>query len=310
VVKLRRRAARSRRPDERRLSDTVLVVGSGRSGTTWLVELLNAAGTYHVLFEPFSPREGHNPQWHGTPRYLRRGASYAHRDEVEQILLGGASSEWVDRIASSDPSSSRVLVKEIRLNQMLGWVQENFPEVALVYLVRDPWSTAWSATQHDWGDRGYSNYLSRRRLVRDHLAPDQLELLGSADSLFQKNVVKWAVDTRVALRSLDREGRVTSVFYEHLAQRPEQELARLADYCGHPLEVPDGRSLRRRSATTSHGSVTDPRRDDFGRAWEGELTAADQAFADRVLTALGLDPLYAERNVPALAQPLDLRPPD
>ena len=37
-------------------SNTVLIAGSGRSGTTWLSEILNYNNDYRSIFEPFYPR--------------------------------------------------------------------------------------------------------------------------------------------------------------------------------------------------------------------------------------------------------------
>ncbi len=40
----------------RRYNDVVWLIGDGRSGTTWLSDLMNHANRYRTMFEPFHPR--------------------------------------------------------------------------------------------------------------------------------------------------------------------------------------------------------------------------------------------------------------
>lgn len=287
----------------------MLVVGTGRSGTTWLAELLNSSGDYQVVFEPFSRRPGHNPVWHDAVvrnPYLRPGARFERHDVVRTILLGGVSNEWVDRLGG-DRASPRVLTKDIRLAFMVGWIQRSFPELRIVYIVRDPRSVAYSAAEHGWGEIGLGTYLRRRLMIDDHLTPAQLSTVRAADGLFAKSLAKWAIENQVILRTLRPGPRATSIYYERLATDPQSELDRLARFCGHRVAAEPAQHARRRSATTWRGTVTDPARTDFNSRWRGAISTADQAYAQRVLEVFGLDALYAEPGLPAFEEPMQLR---
>jgi len=58
-------------PDlSRWFSSLVFVAGTGRSGTTWLAQLLNANDQFRLIVEPFHPEFGVRVT-RNLPRYIR-----------------------------------------------------------------------------------------------------------------------------------------------------------------------------------------------------------------------------------------------
>ncbi len=293
------------------IKDVVLVIGSARSGTSWLSEVLNANLEYRLLFEPFSRQEDHNPAWRLVPRdnlYLRPKQMFAHIGLVNQIFSGNITNEWVDRVKPNNYSSERLLVKDIRLNQMIGWVQRNFPDITTILIVRDPRSTAFSQAElgYGGGEAKYREYLRRKRMLGDMFTESQISVLSSASSLFQMNVAKWAIENYVAIRQLNNAQKTTSVYYETLASEPDREYKRLAGFCGHDFSDKTRKMILKRSSTASKKSVTDAASQSFNQRWQQYATKQDIEYVDKLLSVTGLEQLYKAPGTPAHEQPLDV----
>src|SRR5439155_18259088 len=87
---------------------TVLVAGSGRSGTTWLGELLTRGSATRYVFEPLHPRLGPFPG--EFPRtYARPGSAFDDEEAWARILSGRVRHPWVDQYAHAFLPRRRVV---------------------------------------------------------------------------------------------------------------------------------------------------------------------------------------------------------
>ena len=50
--------------------DTILLAGSGRSGTTWVSDIMNYDNEYRYIFEPFHPRKVDFSKEFGHRKYM------------------------------------------------------------------------------------------------------------------------------------------------------------------------------------------------------------------------------------------------
>lgn len=291
-----------------RLEDNLLVVGSGRSGTTWLAELLNYSLEYRIVFEPFSPLAIHYRVGRGAGRgrhYVPPEASFQYKDRVKKYLLGHVSNPWVNRVQRSNRWSRRIMVKAVRLNAMLGWMQHNFPELKIILIVRDPYSVAYSFAERKWNNVA-SRYTSQEDLMAN-FSQEQIDLLQNPKGFFQEGIVVWAIETFMPLKDVVRSENVSSVFYETLVNNPKHELYRLAKFANHAFNEKVLDTLDVKSTTAGKRSVVDKSSKTFAKRWQNNISKEDQKYAEKVLKSLGLDKLYKSRNEPAFKQPLDLR---
>jgi hypothetical protein len=211
---------------------TLLLVGSGRSGSTWLSEVLVQTFSCRLIFEPL--RRDRVPLaagiWWGR---------YADPDDVdpelqnvlERILTGRIRSRWPDHF-NEYRFPKRRLVKEIRATNLLPYIRHRFPEVPVIYLLRHPVATAWSATELEW-EPLLSEFLRQDRLMNGPLAPFAAVIARHGDDpdLFHRHVLRWCMENLVPI-SLLAPGSVHVVLYENLVEDPYGELRRLADYLG------------------------------------------------------------------------------
>jgi hypothetical protein len=214
------------------ITKTLLLVGSGRSGSTWLSEVLVEAFSCRLIFEPL--RSDVVPLSKNMPwgSYVDAGDDDAEFHRVmERILTGRVRNPIVDAF-NVYRFPQRRLVKEIRATNLLPWTHAQFPEVPVIYLLRHPVATAWSATELGWKPF-LSEFLRQERLMDGPLAPyrDVIARHGDDPDLFHRHVLRWCLENSVPIGQLE-PGSVHVVFYENLVEDPYAELRRLADYLG------------------------------------------------------------------------------
>jgi hypothetical protein len=129
----------------------VLVAGSGRSGTTWVGNVIAEMTHTRPMFEPFlltptlrfveTDKRSHSDEGvefssslYGSPD---RPLDPYHHDGITQILSGRVRSAWIDRATKPAVYRGRT-IKDIRANMLLGYIARHWPELKMVWLVRDP----------------------------------------------------------------------------------------------------------------------------------------------------------------------------
>jgi hypothetical protein len=269
--------------------DSVLLAGSGRSGTTWVAEVINHRNGYRLVFEPFHPGKVGICRTFRRKQYLRPSD---RREEylgpARRILTGGLRSPWTDRF-NTKLVARRRLIKDIRANLLLGWMSENFPGMPIVLLLRHPCAVAASRLALGWRDN-LPETMEQEELVEDFLLPMEAEIRDARDS-FERHVFSWCIENYVPLRQFGPQ-EIHLAFYEDFLARPEDEVRRLFAFLGEDL---DGRvygALRRPSPLSRAGE--EPSLD----AWRRSVTGAQLERAVEILGLFGLDRVYCEGAMP------------
>jgi hypothetical protein len=233
------------------LRNTVFLAGSGRSGTTWISEIINADGSFRYVFEPFSCRKTIEWRTFEFQQYFPR--TYHDAEALEaatRILSGRVHNAWVDS-QNRTILARRRLVKDIRTNLMLGWLKENFPAMPMVLLVREPLAVVASRRRLGWGPTmGLERIRRMPRLIEDHIGPWMGFIEANANDEFAMQVINWCIEHLVPLRQL-REGEYRLLRYEQVLADPEAQVGALFDYLGLCLSGRHLARLRRPSATAS-----------------------------------------------------------
>jgi len=233
--------------------NTVFLAGSGRSGTTWISEIINTDGSFRYIFEPFSCRKTIEWRTFEFQQYFPRTYHDAQALEAAtRILSGRVHNTWVDS-QNRTILARRRLVKDIRTNLMLGWLKENFPAMPMVLLVREPLAVVASRRRLGWGPTmGLERMRQMPRLIEDHLDPWMGFIEANADDEFAMQVINWCIEHLVPLRQL-RDGEYRLVRYEQILADPQTQVGALLDYLGLHFSPRHLARLRRPSATASSG---------------------------------------------------------
>lgn len=218
---------------------SIFLAGSGRSGTTWITDVLCALPGVQQIFEPlFPPWNERVRQITGWDKrdpyirsiYLRPEEEYPEWEDLwHHILTGKFRNYWTDYERTSW-FPSRFLIKEVRANLMLGWLYRKF-QPRILYIMRHPCAVVYSrlAAPQPW-HADVQDILQQKELVEDYLSPWVSKIEHETD-LLGAHAVWWAVENRVALQQLHKIPHAL-IFYEDLVLRPHETLETLLAWLG------------------------------------------------------------------------------
>jgi hypothetical protein len=212
-------------------SDVILVLGTARSGTTWVGNVIARICGSRTVFEPFvmlANRSGFATAPYTPETLLNRSLQAYLPDEdvesplvpqIERILRGQVRSWWTEMEAYPGVFRTR-LIKDVRANLMSGYLSARWPSLRIVYVLRDPvavvcsqlamvargWKFDWQADSIVGNDMGIQSLLSPyRACLRDR------------PSLVERLATRWCIETRVAMRALTNRPNVCMATYRELA---------------------------------------------------------------------------------------------
>jgi hypothetical protein len=269
---------------------SVFLAGSGRSGTTWLSEIINHKGTYRYVFEPFNPREVGAFGHFRSKQYLRpddRRKEFL--EPARRVLTGELRDPWTDRFHGRFVARRR-LIKDIRANLLLGWMRANFPGMPIILLLRHPCAVVASRLALGWKDN-LSETMEQEDLVEDFLLPMETEIRAARDD-FERHLFLWCIDNYVPLKQFE-PGQIHLCFYENLLVNPEEELRSLFTSLGEDLDARVYGKLGRPSPLSRKNS-TGPSVD----GWRSHTSPRRLERTIEILSLFGLDRLYGEGAMP------------
>lgn len=284
-----------------RTADVPWVIGDGRSGTTWVANLLNFRGDNRLLFEPFHPTKVDAARGYPLFLYLRREEENRRLEQFYRDVFTGKMPAH-RRVDQYNPHLfyRHRLVKDIFANLIAHWVGDRFPMVRKVLVLRHPFAVAVSKKRNrswTWMEDPRA-LLKQPHLMSDHLQPFR-SLLETHHPRFERQVLLWCLFHYVPLRELARH-QVHLVFYEELCHNPEAELRRLFDFLGEPLEVELDPRLKKQLKSTFQVTAASAivKGGDLLGSWRQEVTPAQQEAGRHLLQRFGLDGIYADRLLP------------
>jgi len=301
-----------------------VIAGTGRSGTTWLLDTLAEANGLRAVFEPLHPAG------------LREAAPFANRwvapdaewPELERFMARALSGRYLglwpdlrtrpDRLFDlSEPKAlvgqyrrllgrgvrylrerrRPVLVKFIRANLMLGWLVHRFG-ARVVLVVRHPGGVVASTMKLGGRDWHHSTRLERYR-SEPALAPYLARLepvLGGDPSPVAAHAALWCIENAVPLELAASWG-ITAVHYESLLLGDEESWKRVLA----ALDL-DRRPPRELLERPSQQAAPDMRRASFDAAqlgrWRETLGERERALMASVLDAFGVAAYSMESPLP------------
>jgi LPS sulfotransferase NodH len=265
-----------------------LLASSGRSGSTWLGDMLAALPGVQAIFEPLDPRNSaryrqlmawpaHAPSSTLRRHYLRPSECAPQWADFWQQVLQGHVRTYLTDYDRTSFFPQRFLIKSIRANMMLGFVDEHF-HPPIIFLSRHPGAVINSMfyrVRASWPASAQA-ILRQEKLVADHLQPWVRQVEQVQDG-FEAQALWWALENRVGSRQM--HGReYFHIFYEDLALRPRQTMDALLRWLGAPPEaLPQAmfQRLSRMTSVTQRQSVEDDAMKRLS-AWQRELSTDEQ----------------------------------
>jgi hypothetical protein len=296
----------------------VFLAGCGRSGTTWVQELINYRQDHRVLFEPFWPEKVHFlPPQPSTHLYLRPDDPAPHfQPHAMRILRGEFTNPWADR-TNAPGVYQRRLIKDIRTNLLLQWLTTQMPSLKVVLLLRHPCAVGLSQRKTGWPSDQASQLREltmQPAIFADFLNPF-VPLIEATHDPFEMNILRWAIQNYVPLKQFglhpaeigpatgaqSSQAQILLLFYERLCTNPEAELTRLFAFLDLPLGPELFARLHKPSLTAVY-SPTEIVGETLFDAWRSKVSPKQIARAVAILHHFGLDQIYNAEAMPCYGQ--------
>jgi len=273
--------------------NTVLLVGSGRSGTTWLSNIINYNNEFRYLFEPFRPEK------------IRVVKDFVHnqflegecQDEnflgpIDKVLSGKVYNIWTDKF-NRRIISTRRLIKDIRANLFLRLIKNRYPKMKIIYLIRNPYAVISSQMKMDW-DCHIKDLMSQDRLFK--YLDNKTDKIVDHDMKSSRLIYKWCVENFIPLSQFT-EDELLLVYYENLCTNPEREIKRIFKYINidfssqvmETVNTPSQLSFDKDKILTTEVRLN---------SWKKTLTKEQMKDASKILNKFGFDGLYDKAGLP------------
>lgn len=244
------------------MTTPVIIAGSGRSGTTWVLDSLADANRMHAVFEPLHPI-GVPAARRFAHRYVEAGADAPElKAFMDRVFSGRMRNPWVNYRIRTDRFNplrnnpiaiylhmrksalllktyafrrglSGQVVKFIRANLMLSWLARQYAYPTIL-VVRHPCAVIASRLKLSSADWSAEKAVGRYRddkiiadLIGDRFGVDLARPMSPAAAL----ACVWCVENVLPLEWAERE-KYGVVAYEDLLVNPETEWRRVVDYLG------------------------------------------------------------------------------
>lgn len=301
-----------------------LIAGSGRSGTTWVLDSLAAANNLRPVFEPLNPYASSigNQYAHRTlapdeshpdlQRFMEDACTgrqkrlwmqfRRHRhwllpplDEFRSVSGAAKVGRRWGRFLREAPGLAYMstrrdpLVKCIWANLMLGWLSRHF-DCPILLVVRHPGAVIESELRGDWSAEGTLERFRADPKLHELTNGRYRDLLERRLTPIESLALRWVIENQWVIESAPANG-ATVVFYERLRSSPD----RAWDQVLGALDLqnaPDAATLARpsqQSAPAGSGSTGTA----TGQAlWQRILTSDQKDQIQGVLDAANFD-LYS-----------------
>jgi hypothetical protein len=278
-------------------SGSVVLAGKGRSGTTWMADLINRNNDYRVIFEPFHPDRVPMCRHFGKRKYIRENS----RDPqfltpVDTILTGRFRSAWSDAENTRLFLVDKRMIKTVRATLFLRWLKSCYPTVPIVLAMRHPCAVVSSALRLGWAP-AIPDLLDQKELVDDFLSPYLDQILAAQDD-FEHHVFAWCIEHYVALSQF-QVGEIHLLFWENLCDQPEREMEQVFDFLGKRKDDQTSASVGHPSSTTSKQTrEAIASGQNLLDLWRKEVSREQLKRCLQILGIFGLDEIYSDHAKP------------
>jgi hypothetical protein len=219
------------------IGNSILICGSGRSGTTWLGEVVNSGNKFRTIFEPFHPHRVRT--WMDYPHrcYLPVGNTdqSVFRD-VSRILSGQIRDKW-SATHNTKLFSSQRIIKEISMNNSLPYLKKKFPKLKMIFLHRNPFDVARSRIKLGWHKESdptvitdLSVFVKQPLLMNDFLHPFQGIFEDGTLTDIEREIAFWCGENYIPLNHMQEDDMFITVSYDSLIAWPLREYTRIFEF--------------------------------------------------------------------------------
>jgi hypothetical protein len=284
--------------------EVIWMIGDGRSGTTWVSDLINYDKRYREMFEPFHPKLIHDMDFIIPHQYMRQHESNKKLTALTSNILNGKFTN--PRVDSENRRLlySGLLIKDIFANLLCYWAVSQFPKTKPVLLIRNPFAVALSKYKKKswfWATEPM-DLLSQSALRKDYLLPfeNEIERVSKENNYILNQVLVWSIINYVPLCQFE-PGGIHIFFYENIYKNPRKEISKLIHFVRNEpastsVTVPEDVVKRPSRVAGSESNIlsgTSP-----VSSWMNELEPKLIDDGLKILQIFGFENLYDDMSMP------------
>jgi len=232
------------------INKTILLLGTPRSGTTWLMEIFRTLPSYVSLFEPINPiffPESYEVGFRARP-YLSNDYKWPEGKKFLEKAFTGKNYTKVPLYQLSPKMimnrflGDKLIVKAIGLNRILPWIANNFKLRGIIFIIRHPCAVISSQLKTGYCGYHLSHYpYSDIFPTKEHVMQEAKEIPNIDESIIKRlEKIKtkeeilaaiWCLDNIIPL-SYKRPYPWNFVVYEKIVTDGEKVVTKLFQEIG------------------------------------------------------------------------------
>ncbi|MDD5036624.1 MAG: sulfotransferase domain-containing protein [Methylococcaceae bacterium] len=284
--------------------EVIWLLGDGRSGTTWIADLINHEKNYREMFEPFHPSLVKEMSFMLPQQYMRPHDSDDRLEKVSGDVFSGKFTHYVVDVANRPSIYNGLLIKDIFANLFSYWASLRFSNLKIIFLIRHPFAVALSKSKKkDWfWLTNPLDLLSQGNLYEDYLYQfeDVIQETSRKGDYVLSQILIWSIINYVPLRQFN-PGQIYVVFYEEAYMDPSREISKIFQFIRPEAENPqitfDGKAVKRPSRFSGKESNLLAGKSPV-TSWKDELTPQQIDAGLKILECFGFDELYDDDSEP------------
>lgn len=228
----------------------IILISSGRTGSTLLMESISAEPGLRFVNEPFSRKHLIKSDYAKLVKAkadeLDKKIISLNEDDREEVLNYLTDYKQIRRSGPYNPfkpnfhlKSDRLIYKILKMNMVMDLFFEQEDQYHFLWLVRHPGPTILSSLPMRTRFKAINlkSYLEEDRFRDNYLSEVQIEMLEKAHREGKEHEIwaaEWAMDHLIPFRYFENNplSRVLLVSYEQLILQPELVLSKIADSFG------------------------------------------------------------------------------
>lgn len=192
---------------------------------------------------------------------------------------------------------AKKLVKEVRINLALDWFDRQYPDLKIIYLIRNPFAVTASRAR---SSGGWEEYFDREKKIVNNtkfFSPSQLKFIDSKNlSNEEKYFLSWCMENIIPLKLLRVNNHVQIVYYEDLILYPTETFSIIFNYLNEEIKPGFWEMFKLPSKTSSkkRGIM----RPQYIQNWRREMKPLTIKKLQKCSRIFEVDKLYPDYSLP------------
>jgi len=281
-----------------KIEDSIIITSEERSGSTWLMEILNSSKRITINWEPFHEKLGVLPEKYkfGVRPFIKENKKnnefkklFKNIFELKSINIWTANYLEIESIRNAE----FILTKSVKFNLSLPWLVKNFNfSKKPILLLRHPIPVILSQ-EKNFNQNIYKDYLFSDSYNNERFNKNKNYLM-TLNSKLEKRIAIWCLNNISTIRNKNNNIKWNLIFYENLVINPAVEFKKIEKEYNLKL---NWKTINFNKVSSSSGN-SNSNRENVLSSWENELNIEEKVKIQNIFDHFGLKIYNAFSSIP------------